>query len=140
MSRFITLVTRALALSSCLILGFTVSQGTASKPKPEKPPKFDREQMILLNLNRGPKSTGVYLAQALKQTHALSHQLDKARQQLEQADRSFAKFKGHPDDHYLDSPSEHLKQAEATAQQLEAQLKDSYQDLKSSVQEALVKP
>jgi len=103
-------------------------------------PKFDREQLLVLNLNRGPNSCGYTVVTALKQTRTMCKDLDRARRQLEQIDISFARYKGKPDNRYLQPTSERLKQAEETALLLEGQLKDTYQELKSSIQQALILP
>lgn len=92
---------------------------------------------MLLNLNRGPNSTGFYLVESLRQVKSVSSDLERALRQLEQADIAYAKSRGRPDDRFLASPASQIKQAKQAAAELEAKLRDAYQDLKATIAQTL---
>ncbi|HEY9869206.1 MAG TPA: hypothetical protein V6D08_08570 [Candidatus Obscuribacterales bacterium] len=123
---------------AALMLSLLLIPGQARKPaKPPPAPKFDREQIMMMNLTRGPGSTGFYVVQSLRHTKEMVRNLDKALRQLEQVEKSYAKSRGRPDDRPLASSAERIRQAHATAGQLETQLREAFQDLKSSVSQTL---
>ena len=110
---------------------------TLKAAKIQSPPKFDREEFMVMNLTRGQGSTGFYLVESLRQAKAMTKDLERALKQLEQADMAYAKSRGRADDRFLASPASQIKQAKQTAEQLETQLRDSYQDLKVSIAQTL---
>lgn len=121
---------------SCLLFNADAQGKRPDTPAPSA--KFSREEFMLMNLNRGQDSTGFHISVAAKQTKQMIKDLDKSLRQLEQADREFAKSKGRPDDHFLTAPKERLQQALKTAQQLDLELSTSKDELKDSIQQALI--
>lgn len=134
---------RKLAMSVLLLVCFAAlpAASLAAKPvKPSTPTKtFSREEFMLMNLNRGNDSTGAHIGDGLRQVRQLVKDLDKSLRQLQQADREFAKSKGRPDDKYLAPAATRLEQALKTAQQLETELEGSREELKDSIQQALLR-
>lgn len=126
------LLPAAVLLSTLLTLPVSAATGSTTQ--------FDREQMMILNLNRGPGSSGWLVVEALKQSRAAIKELDKSKRQLQQADLNFAKYKGKPDTRYLEPAAAKIQQAEETARLLEAQLKDAYEELKGGIQQTLIMP
>jgi hypothetical protein len=113
--------------------------GKQKPPKPVEPARqFDRAQFMLMNLNRGPGSTGGYIEESRKRTYQTVLELQKALRQLQQIEQTYVKSRGRPDDHVLPMTSEHLKQAEKTADQLLNQLRDAEKELKSEIQQAMI--
>lgn len=92
---------------------------------------------MMMNLTRGPGSTGFYVVQSLRHAKDMVRDLDKALRQLEQVEKAYAKSRGRPDDRQLAGAAERIRQAQTTAGQLETQLREAYQDLKSSVSQTL---
>jgi hypothetical protein len=119
-----------------LLVGTPIPGNAASSTQSH----FDREQMMILNCNRGPGSSGWLIVEALKQSRAAIKELDKSRRQLEQVDAAYAKYRGKPDSRYMETSVQKIKAAEETALQLESQLKDAYEDLKGSIQQTLITP
>ncbi len=107
-------------------------------PKPPPEPKFSRAELMVINLNRGPKSCGFFLSETLRQTRQAIKDLDRARRQLEQVDHEYAKFKGRPDDHFFGSSVEGLSQAQESAAKLEKQLDETLDELRSSIKQSLI--
>lgn len=99
--------------------------------------KFDREQLMMMNLTRGHGSTGFYVVQSLRYSKDMVRDLEKAINQLDQVEKAYTRSRGRPDDHPLLTSAEKIKQAQAHAGQLEHELREAYQDLKSSVTQTL---
>ncbi|MBI4533484.1 MAG: hypothetical protein HY711_06005 [Candidatus Melainabacteria bacterium] len=127
-----------IVLAIATLVVFPAAIGARKAQRLPAQPDFDREQFMLMNLNRGQDSTGFYLSGSHAKTKVMVKDLDKALRQLEQVDRTYAKSRGKPDDRFLDSTYQRIKQAKQTAEQLEVQLKDAYDDLKVSIQQTLV--
>lgn len=126
------------AALAALLLALLLCPGEARRPAKLLPGlKFDREQIMMMNLTRGPGSTGFYLVQSLRHAKEMVRDLDKALRQLEQVEKAYAKSRGRPDDRPLASSAERIRQAHTTAGQLETQLRQAYEDLKSSVSQTL---
>lgn len=100
--------------------------------------KFDRSEMILLNLTQGKNSAGQFLVEAINSNKTMIHKLELASSRVQAADSSYAKAKRRADDRFLMSSQEKIKEALKTAKQLEAQLLDANKDLKFSVKSSLV--
>ena len=100
--------------------------------------KFDRSEMILLNLTQGKNSAGQFLVEAINSNKTMIHKLELASSRVQAADSSYAKAKRRPDDRFLTSSQEKIKEALKTAKQLESQLLDANKDLKFSVKSSLV--
>jgi hypothetical protein len=113
--------------------------GACAKRKPEGSSQFDRNQIMLINLDKGQASTSAYLKDSLDATKQTIKELDKGLHQLEQVDKSYAKSRGRPDDSYLSAPAEEIKAAQKSAQDLEAQLKAASEDLKDTIQQTLAR-
>lgn len=101
-------------------------------------PQFGREEIMLMNLNKGAGSAGYYMLTALRQLKEINKELDKAERQVGEVDKAYAKSRGKPDDRYLATSQSRLAQARQTAAKLEEQVRDAYYDLKSSIQQTLV--
>jgi hypothetical protein len=102
-------------------------------------PSLKREEMIVLNLNRGPGSARMMMLQSLKSAKDIEHNLDKARHQVEQVDALFAKAANRPDDRSMQQTVDALKLAEETAKKLQEQIEAAQQELRSDVQQTLIK-
>lgn len=101
--------------------------------------QFTREDYMVMNLNRGTASAGTQISEALRAARQSVKDLDRALRQMEQVDKQYAKSKGKPDDRYLAAATETLRKTLKTAQQLEVELEASRDELKSSIQEALIR-
>ncbi|MBY0550187.1 MAG: hypothetical protein K2W95_23120 [Candidatus Obscuribacterales bacterium] len=101
--------------------------------------QFTREDYMVMNLNRGTASAGTQISEALRSARQSVKDLDRALRQMEQVDKAYAKSKGKPDDRYLTAATETLRKTLKTAQQLEVELEASRDELKSSIQEALIR-
>lgn len=101
--------------------------------------KLDRDQMLVFGLNRGPDSAGFYLMKSLKETQSMVRVLDKAYRQIEHADASYAKSRGHADDRYFATTQQQLAKAQKSAEQLASELESAYGDLKVSIKQTLVR-
>lgn len=101
--------------------------------------QFTREDYMVMNLNRGTDSAGTQISEALRSARQSVKDLDRALRQMEQVDKQYAKSKGKPDDRYLSAATETLRKTLKTAQQLEVELEASRDELKSSIQEALIR-
>ena len=108
------------------------------KPRVEVRQEFDRAQFMIMNLNRGKDSTGFYLQESLRTSRLMVRDLEKAQRQLEQADKSFAKSRGRPDDKYLSTAGARIAAAKAAAHELEKQLDGASDELKSSIHQVLL--
>jgi hypothetical protein len=100
--------------------------------------KFDRNQTMLINLQTAPMSAGYYILHSYGNAKQMSHDLDRAVNQIEAVDQSYAKSRHRPDDRYLQSVCLKITAAKQTAAQLEDQLSDAFAQLKSSIKETLV--
>src|SRR5579883_2685599 len=102
--------------------------------------EFKREEILVLNLNRGAKSAGSYLIQSVRGLRIIERNLDKALNQVEQADATYARACRRPDDRTMLNTAEHLKKAAKTAKELEIELKNASSELKSDIQQTLIRP
>ena len=102
--------------------------------------QFSREDYMVMNLNRGNESAGAQISEALRGARQTVKDLDRALRQIEQVEKQFAKSKGKPDDRYLSAATETVRKTLKTAQQLEAELTASREELKDSIQQALLAP
>lgn len=121
-------------------LAVTCSSTEAKKDPKPAPVSFQREETMILNLERAPKSAKYLILMALRQTRESEKGIDRAIRQVEQADATFAKARNKRDSRTMDTTVGRLKAALATAQQLETQLQEANQELKSDVQQTLVAP
>lgn len=123
----------SLALAGCAIL-FTPDGGSRQA---HAEGGFDREQTMLMNLQKSPGSSGFSIMMSLSKTKEMVRDIDKALAQLEAVDKSFAKSRGKPDSRFLEPAQLKIVQARNTAQQLEEELRSAYLELKKSVQDTL---
>lgn len=79
------------------------------------------------------------MLQSLKSAKDIEHNLDKARHQVEQVDALFAKAANRPDDRSMQQTVDALKLAEETAKKLQEQIEAAQQELRSDVQQTLIK-
>jgi hypothetical protein len=126
---------------SVLLMVLTASPCARSK-KPgnsdDTHQKFDRSQTLLINLKSAPMSAGYYILHSFGVSRAMGRDLDRALNQVLEADKAYAKSKHKPDDRYLQNACLKITLAKQTAGELEAQLHDAYSELKSSIEETLV--
>jgi len=131
-------LTIALATLSLFALSMGSEARKAPAPPQEQTPQFNRAQMLVMNLNRGPKSAGFYISQSLRTVRDAIKGLERAQRQVEQADKEYAKSKGKPDDRYLAEAADRIKKAVVDAQALENELQIARDELKSSITQSLV--
>lgn len=126
---------------ACAAIFFATSSDAAKKePRLDDPRSLlKREELMVINLNRGPKSTGFYILTSLKSVRAMQRDLDKGARQLEQVDAAYAKASGRPDDRTLGTTLDGIKQAQKTADLLEKQLDGCFNELKADVKTTLIK-
>jgi hypothetical protein len=108
-------------------------------PGNANPELLKREEMMVYNLNRGPKSARFYQLDSLKATRLVQHDLEKAQHQVEQVDAAYAKVRNRPDDLTMQPTVARLKAALLTAQELESQLEQVSDELKSDIQQTLIR-
>jgi hypothetical protein len=100
--------------------------------------KFDRNQTMLINLQTEPMSAGYFILHSYGNAKQMTHDLDRALNQITAVDQSYAKSRQRPDDRYLQNVCLKITLAKQTAAQLEDQLSDAFTQLKSSIKETLV--
>jgi hypothetical protein len=128
----------AICLAVLLSCGGAIAFGK-KVPKPVQPvQRFDREQFMVLNLNRGPGSTGGYLEDSRKRTFQTVTELQKALHQLQQVETTFVKSRGRPDDHILPVTSDRLKAALKSADDLLNEIRDAEKELKGEIQQVMI--
>lgn len=144
MQRNLSVACAGARLSIAIFCLYLLASGSASfaAKKPEKPPaigrQFSREEFMVLNLNKGNDSTGSHLNDSIRQVRQMVRDLDKGLRQLQQAEREYAKSKGRPDDRFMAPAAARLEQSLKTAQQLEKELEQSREELKDSINHALI--
>src|ERR1700733_15398610 len=79
----------------CILITARRNAGAAEEEK------FDRAQNVIVNLNKMQGSAGWWLLQDIRKMQTMDHDLGKARFQIEEADKLYAKLRGRPDDRYL---------------------------------------
>lgn len=133
---------KILWISAALVsLGLVPANLEAFPEKVNLPPsgrQFTREEYMVLNLDRGNDSTGIYVKNSLKEVKTMVKELDKGLRQLKQVDIEYARSKGRPDDRFLTPATDRLQEALKTAQTLEQQLTDTRDELKESIHQALI--
>ena len=97
-----------------------------------------REEMMVYNLNRGPKSARFYQLESLKASRLIQRDIERAQHQVEQVDASYAKARGHAEERTMQPTVARLKTALQTAQELERQLDACGDELKSDIQQTLL--
>lgn len=120
------------------LVALTLWAGASAAAYGQPGRQFTREDYMVMNLNRGNDSAGTQISEALRSARQTVKDLDRALRQMEQVDKQFAKSKGKPDDRYLTPATETLRKTLKTAQQLEVELEASREELKSSIQQALI--
>lgn len=130
---------RIYLVNLCLLTALAGHQTAIAKKAEAEVEKFSRAEYMVMNLNKGPKSAGSFISLALKETRETVKSLDRAVRQVEQVDREYAKSKGRPDDRYLAGSAEQLKSALKAAQKLEEELVSARDELKSGIQQSLVR-
>jgi hypothetical protein len=102
-------------------------------------PLLQREEMLVYNLNRGPKSARFYMIESLKALRKIERDLDRAQSQVEQVDSAFNRARGRSDDRTMEATVARLKAARETAQRLEQELEQAGDVLKADIQHTLIK-
>jgi hypothetical protein len=97
----------------------------------------ERSQALMMNLKTGPRSAGFFILHSARGSDEMSRDLDKALNQIQAVDATYAKARNRPDDRYLSTTCLKLTAARQTAEQLHAQLSDVWDSLKSSITETL---
>ena len=83
-------------------------------------------------------SAGYYIIHSYSESKEMSHNLERALNQVIEVDKIYAKSRHRPDDRYLETVCLKITVARQTADQLQEQLKDAFAELKSSIQDTLI--
>lgn len=132
----VALVKSSAIAAAALIIVAPIS--TTDGAKADAQDRFDREQTMLLNLQRQPNSTGFFLVQSNGRCKEIVRDLARALRQLEEVDKAYAKSRGKPDSRYLEGTKLKMINAGKTAERLHDELWDTFQDLKKSISNTLV--
>jgi hypothetical protein len=133
--------TATFALLTLLLMSGTMSPFAEAKKAPKQAAvSFKREETIILNLEKAPKSAKHIILTSLRSAKETEKQLDKAIRQVEQADANFAKARNQRDSRTMNTTVERLKAAMQTTQQLEEQLDAANKELRADVQQTLISP
>jgi hypothetical protein len=124
---------------SLLVLMAFFPLASIAKKQPVSSGALTREQVMLMNLNIGPKSSGALLLSSLRQMKQIINDLDKAQRQLAQIDANYAKSRGTPDDRYFTQSNKLIEESREQAQLLEDKIKQSHTELKSSIKDVLLR-
>ena len=100
--------------------------------------KLNRNQIMLLNLKTAPMSAGFYIVSSYHTTKEITQNLERALNQVMAVDKSYAKYRGRPDDRFMQSACLKITLARQTAQDLEDQVHDAFAELKSNIDETLI--
>lgn len=133
--------TRKLVIPCVLAAGlFMVSHEVGSRPegKPPSPGQFDREQLMLINLNHGRGSTVFYLLEAMKKIKDLNYDIERALKQAEEVDKTFARSRGRPDDKFLDLATARMANARKRGAEMEDEIYQAHKQLKEDIKRALL--
>lgn len=68
----------------------------------------------------------------------MARDLEKALNQVEEVDKTYAKSRNQPDSRYLENACLKITLARQTAEQLQDQLREAYAELKSSIEETVI--
>lgn len=132
-------IEKALVLVVLMSL-FPFADSLAKKPRPVDPSTLlKREETMVLNLGQGPKSAKFYVLHSLNTTRNLQKDLYRAMRQVEQVDTNYAKARQRPDDRTMSGTVERLKRAQETAEKLEKELQEANVELKSDIQNTLIR-
>jgi len=104
----------------------------------EDQPKFDRAQTIIVNLNKMQGCAGWWLLQDIKSAQTMTHDLGKAHFQLQEADHTYAKLRGHPDDKFLTVVLMKVEKCQQDRAQLEEDLHDTFDQLRTTIKDVLL--
>ena len=99
---------------------------------------FDRSQSMLINLKSAPMSAGFYILHSYGNSKVMARDLEKALNQVEEVDKTYAKSRNQPDSRYLENACLKITLARQTAEQLQDQLREAYAELKSSIEETVI--
>jgi hypothetical protein len=102
--------------------------------------KFNREEMLVLNLSHSKGSAGYFLLEAERLQKEVTHNLWRALSQVQQVEQSYAKSKGKPDQKYLDASQLQLVNARQRSEELTEYISTTFRQMKRSVKETLLKP
>jgi hypothetical protein len=100
--------------------------------------KLNRNQVMLLNLKTAPMSAGYYIVDAHRIGKEISQDLERAFNQIEAVDKTYAKYRHRPDDRFMQSTCLKVTLARQTTQDLQQQLEDAFAELKSNIEETLI--
>jgi hypothetical protein len=120
------------ALTACALVTLTRTSSA------EDQPKFDRAQTIIVNLNKMEGCAGWWLLQDIKDAQKMTHDLGKAHFQLQEADRTYAKLRGHPDDKFLTTVQMKVEKCQQDRAQLEEDLHDAFDQLRTTIKDVLL--
>jgi hypothetical protein len=116
----------------------TVAVATHKTPATADEQKMDRAQTIIVNLNKMQGCAGWFLLQDIKQAKLMDHDLTRAHRQIEEADHTYAKLRGRPDDKFLTPVMVKLEKAEQERARLEEDLHETFDQLRTSIQDVIV--
>jgi hypothetical protein len=89
-------------------------------------------------LNKMEGCAGWWLLQDIKDAQKMTHDLGKAHFQLQEADHSYAKLRGHPDDKFLTPVMVKLEKCQQSRAQLEEDLHDTFDQLRTTIKDVLL--
>ncbi len=117
-----------------------VSQQVGGRPegKPPAPGQFDREQLMLINLNHGRGSTVYYLLEAMRKVKDLNYDVERALKQAEEVDKTFARSRGRPDDKFLELATARMANARKRGAEMEDEIYQAHKQLKEEIKQALL--
>ncbi len=114
-----TITIKISSLAKLIVLTSILSfiSGLAMMPKPTcAEEKFNREEMLVLNLSHSKGSAGYFLLEAERLQKEVTHNLWRALSQVQQVEQTYAKSKGKTED-----------------------LSDSFFDMKRTVKDTLIR-
>lgn len=129
-------------LLPCLLTAglLLVSHEVGGRPegKPPSPGQFDREQLMLINLNHGRGSTVFYLLEAMRKVKDLNYDVERALKQAEEVDKTFARSRGRPDDKFLELATARMANARKRGAEMEEEIHQAHKQLKEEIKQALL--
>jgi hypothetical protein len=125
-------------LAGLLVAAITLASAPDCQAKAQQTAKLTREEVIVLNLKRGPRSTGFFLLESLKFARQMDRDLDRAARQLEGADSQYARSIGRPDDRFFAGAGQKVEKCREHVRALTQALQEAREELKSSIEQALV--
>jgi hypothetical protein len=122
----------------CLLLAPSALGDKTPPTAPAGSEKFDRFQMMLINLNHAHGSAGYYLLSSARTARGINHDLDRAIAQIQQVEKAYARSRRTPDEKYFSTALAKISLAQQTSAQLDLELRDAFWELKDSIKQTLL--